>query len=74
MIYQSNSNNMQIPIEAIKRQLPQANDGYSMTTLAYIPPEEQLRRAANKIEQDREDRRVIQEWLDYEEERRIPSE
>ena len=64
---------MQTPIEAIKRQLPQSNYGYFTTTLAYLPQEEALRRAASKIEQDREDRRVIQEWLDYEESRRIPT-
>ena len=55
---------MQIPIEAIKRQLPD---------LAYIPPEALLRIPADKIEQDREDRRVIKEWLRYEEERMVPS-
>lgn len=53
------------PIQAIKRQLPDSNDGYGMTTLAYIPPEEVLRRQADKIEQDREDRRAIQAWLTH---------
>lgn len=64
---------MQIPIEAIKRQLPSDHLGYIVTTAEYVSPEERLRRQARKIEQDREDRRVIQEWLDYEEKRRIPS-
>jgi hypothetical protein len=64
---------MQIPIEAIKRQLPSEHLGYGLTNAVYVAPEEQLRRQADKIEQDREDRRVIQEWLDYEEEKRIPS-
>lgn len=55
---------MKIPIEAIKRQLPSEHLGYGVTTAVYIPPEQVLRNQANKIEQDREDRRVIQEWLD----------
>ena len=56
---------MKIPIEEIKRHLPNEGLGYEMTTLAYIPPEESLRRAADKIEQDRKDRATILAWLEY---------
>jgi hypothetical protein len=51
-------------IEAIKRQLPSEHLGWGVTNAVYISPEQVLRNQANKIEQDREDRRVIQEWLD----------
>jgi hypothetical protein len=50
-------------IEAIKRQLPSEHLGWGVTNAVYISPEAQLRMRAEKIEQDREDRLVIQEWL-----------
>lgn len=52
------------PSEAIKRQLPSEHSSYGITTAVYIPPEQALRNQADKIEQDRGDRQVIQEWLD----------